>query len=230
MTLLPRVRSGLLRHPLDNQVLVYDSRDERVHLLDPTTACVLELLEEGTHSGSEITEQIGIRLDITPNAQFLPLALDELRKAGLLELSDAGSLAPLVDVNRREMIRKLALSGAAALLVPAVATLTATPGYAQGSAQIGPGGACVTDSQCLPPGGTSTCCNGLCQPGACVVGTLGKCEVCSTNNDCASGNCVSGVCDGDNKEPNGGVCSGNGNCCSKNCFITAGMNKGICVA
>jgi len=188
----------LLRHALDNQVLVYDSRDGLVHLLDPATACVMQLLEEGVTTADEIISQIAIRLDVPSNAEFLPLALDELRKAGLLDLSAATAPAPLVEVNRRDMIRRLALTGAAAMLVPAVATLTATPGYAQASA----------------------------------VGTLGRCESCVRNSDCSSNNCVNGACDGGNGSsvPNGGACSGNGNCCSNNCFITAGMNKGTCVA
>ena len=232
MNALPRVRSGLLHHALDKQVLVYDSRDGLVHLLDPATACVMQLLEEGVTTADEIVSQIAIRLDVPRNAEFLPLALDELRKAGLLDLSAETAPAPLVEVNRRDMIRKLALTGAAAMLVPAVATLTATPGYAQGSAQIGIGGSCTQDSQCLAP--ATNCCQGVCQQDACVTGTLGRCESCANNNDCApgAGNCVNGTCGGGNGSnvPNGGACSGNGNCCSNNCFVTAGGGKGECRA
>src|SRR5688500_12137665 len=118
MSVLPRVRPGLLRHPLDDQVLVYDSRDDRVHLLDPTTGCVFALLEEGGWTSAGITTELAARLDVSPSEDFLPLALDELRKAGLLEPVVAP--APLADVTRREMVRKLALSGAATMLIPAI--------------------------------------------------------------------------------------------------------------
>jgi len=170
MNNLPRVRSGLLRHALDNQVLVYDSRDGHVHLLDPATACVMQLLEEGVTTADEIISQIAIRLDVSRNAEFLPLALDELRKAGLLDLSAVTAPAPLVEVNRRDMIRRLALTGAAAMLVPAVATLTATPGYAQGSG-------CDRAQNKTPNGGE-----------------------CSGNGNCCSNNCfitagmMKGIC------------------------------------
>src|SRR5687768_6183196 len=133
MTPLPRIRAGLLKHPLDRQVLVYDTVLDRVHLLDPTTACVLELLEEGTHTPEGISAQIVARLDVTPNPNFLVLAIDELRKADLLDLSnDCG--APIVDAQRRELLKSIAMTGAAALLIPTVASLTATRGYAQGTA------------------------------------------------------------------------------------------------
>ncbi|MEO5903135.1 MAG: HPr-rel-A system PqqD family peptide chaperone [Gemmatimonadaceae bacterium] len=184
MNALPRVRSGLLRHPLDNQVLVYDSRDGLVHLLDPATACVMQLLEEGVTTADEIISQIAIRLDVPRNAEFLPLALDELRKAGLLDLSAVTTPAPLGEVNRRDMIRRLALSGAAAMLVPAVATLTATPGYAQTSGgSKGPCEACVP-GDCI----SKNCVNGVCD-GSGNASSVPNGGVCSGNGNCCSNNC-----------------------------------------
>lgn len=147
---LPRIRSGLLRRTLDNQVLIYDSCDDRVHLLDPTTACVLELLEEGRWTSEGIAAELAVRLRVAANEAFLPLALEELRNADLLEPTDA-SPAALVDVPRGELIRKLALTGAAAMLIPAIATLSATRAYAQASPGVGTVGACdpcSSDEQC----------------------------------------------------------------------------------
>src|SRR5688500_20044364 len=102
---LPRIRSGLLRHTLDNQVLIYDSRDDRVHLLDPTTSCVLELLEEGGWTSEGITAELAVRLGVASNEAFLPLALNELRNAGLLEPTDA-TPAEFVNVPRRQLLLK----------------------------------------------------------------------------------------------------------------------------
>ena len=195
---LPRIRSGLLRHKLDNQVLIYDSRDDRVHLLDPTTACVLELLEEGGWTSEGITAELAVRLGVAANEAFLPLALEELRNADLLEPAESSPPA-FVDVPRRELIRKLALTGAAAMLVPAIATLSATRAYAQASPGPGTVGACqpcTADEQCAAfagdpskgcnefnicgqegqappggacgPGGAPNCCQGSCSGGICV--------------------------------------------------------------
>lgn len=213
MTTLPRIRPGLLKHPLDKQVLVYDTVLDRVHLLDPTTACVLELLEEGGHTEEDITAQIVARLDLAPNAGFLPLAVDELRKADLLDLSH-DCAAPMVDVQRRELLRNIALTGVATLLVPTVASLTATRGYAQGTApNHGVCNTCTDSSQCI----NSICCNGICLT-ACTGGAGGQC--CNQDGQCASNSCVGGVCTGTTAV--GGACSTNINCLSNNCC------NGIC--
>jgi PqqD family protein of HPr-rel-A system len=199
MNPLPRVRPGLLRHQLDDQVLVYDSREDRVHLLDPTTACVLTLLQEGGWTPEGIAAELSARIGMTSGAAFLPLALDELRGAGLLE-SEIDP--PVVDVSRRDMMRKVAMASAAALLVPAIVTFTATPGYAAGSGagNLGLCAHCTSDADCAAP------------------------NLCGT--DATSRAC------GSNKTANGGACSGgnqtsaNNQCCSGTCSST----NGICLA
>jgi PqqD family protein of HPr-rel-A system len=157
MKALPRVRPGLLRHRLDEQVLVYDPRDDKVHLLDPTTACVLDLLEEGGWTAERVAGEVARRLEVEPSEELLALSLDELRKADLLDRS-TGSLAPVTDVRRREMLRKVGLAGAAALLIPAITTLTATPAMA---------------ATCLPNGDPCTvsgqCCSQKCSAGICIA-------------------------------------------------------------
>jgi len=196
---LPRIRSGLLRHTLDNQVLIYDSRDDRVHLLDPTTACVLELLEEGGWTSKGITAELAVRLGVAENEAFLPLALDELRNADLLEPT-AASPPAFVDVPRRELIRKLALTGAAAMLIPAIATLSATRAYAQASPGVGTVGACqpcVEDTDCAAfAGDASKGCNefNICgQSGQAPPG--GACGAGGAPN-CCQGSCSQGICVG----------------------------------
>jgi PqqD family protein of HPr-rel-A system len=145
MKTLPRVRPGLLRHHLDDQVLVYDPGDDKVHLLDPTTACVLDLLEEGKWSAERIMDEVARRVNVAPSEALLALSLDELRKADLLDKS-ATSPAPVTDVRRREMLRKVGLAGAAALLIPAITTITATPAYAV--SLLASGACCTVGGQC----------------------------------------------------------------------------------
>jgi hypothetical protein len=150
MSTLPRVRPGLLRHRLDEQILVYDPRDDKVHLLDPTSACVLDLLEEGGWSSERMIGEVARRLNVAANEDLVALSLDELRKADLLD-SGATPVAPMTDLRRRDMLRKVGLAGAAALLIPAITTITAAPAYAQ-SCRLTPS-ACSLGIQC---------CSGIC--------------------------------------------------------------------
>jgi PqqD family protein of HPr-rel-A system len=176
----------LLRHSLDEQVLVYDARDDQVHLLDPTTACVMELLEEGGWTEPRIVPEVARRLRITPNDDLVTLALDQLSRADLLDKSSAAP-SLLGDVNRREMVRKLAFTGAAALLVPAVATLTATRGYAQGGSRLTPaGGSCTWDGNCVSGNccpTSTTCTADACKVDGTVCNPAVACDCCG--NTCA---------------------------------------------
>jgi hypothetical protein len=170
MNLLPSLRKGLLRHPLGDQVLVYDTKRNKVHLLDRTTAEVVDSLELG-----ESPEAIAVKLHQRTGSSgddMLMLALDELAQA---ELTEAGALAakPIPDPTRREILRRFAALGTAAL-VPVVLTLT--PSTALG-ASLACGQACVTTTQC--PGTTRPTCH-CCKIGGNTDGT------CSTE---LSGNC-----------------------------------------
>ena len=190
MTPLPRVTTGLRHHRLDNQVLVYDSLRERVHLLDPTTACVLELLEEGGWTREGIAAELSARLELPSSDALLPLALDELRNSDLLE-DGAPEPGALIDTTRRELLKKIAVGGVATLLVPAIATLSASSAYAATLAAL-----------CSPCGGANgacaapySCASGVCvdktnqQPsgGTCI--TSGSSTACTQNCDCCTGNC-----------------------------------------
>ncbi len=198
MTVLPRIRTDLLKHPLEKQLLVYDTRWDQVHLLDQTTACVMQLLEEGGWTREGITAELSERLGIEPNPGLLPLAIEELRAAALLDVP-IGHTSDLDSVSRRELVKSLALGGAAALLMPAVATLTATPGYAQGGTapNKGLGGTCSSNSQCI----SNNCCNLVCVP-------------------------TSDVCAGAGTVPNGGSCSNTGQCSQSGATCTGGVCKG----
>jgi hypothetical protein len=248
MISLPRVRLGLLRHPLEDQVLVYDPRDEKVHLLDKTSGSVVELLQEGGWTREGLIVELNDRFKIPADNGVLTLAFEELRRAGLTE----DDVAPMIDSTRREVIKKIAASGAAALMIPAIATLTSTAAYAQGSALRGNGTACTLGSQCV----SGLCCNGFCAStcnvavgGACTInaqcttniccsgvcaafacGSRVTCDTCQTAGECSNGNCNNlGLCGTGNGGANGATCSGNGNCCSGNC-VKVGGGTGTCQA
>ena len=158
MSTLPRVRPGLLRHRLDEQSLVYDPRDDKVHLLDPTTACVLDLLEEGGWSIERMKTEVARRMNIEVNDDILTLSFDELRKADLIDAGEP-AIAPVTDMARREMLRKIGFVGAAALAVPIITTLTATPAYAACTGRLPQGSGCAVGTQC---------CSGVCGGGRCT--------------------------------------------------------------
>jgi hypothetical protein len=151
MTDFPRLRSDILYHTLDNQILVYDSRNERVHLLDPTTARVLELIRSGENLG-----EAGIGLEL------VELAMDELRKAELLD--ESAPPTRVLDPNRRELLKKAAV-GAAAMLIPAIVTLSPTMAYGQGS--------CLAKKECCTF--NADCCSNKCDSSTgtgCTTGPL----------------------------------------------------------
>jgi hypothetical protein len=146
--ILPKVRTGLLRNRLDVEVLVYDQRDDVVHLLNETTACVLDLLDEGDRTSEEIEEELARRTGGEPSDDLLILAVEELRNANLLESTDDWP-PPLSDVSRREMLRKLALTGAATLIIPAITSLSPRRAYGQASGECLPKKACCNvDADC----------------------------------------------------------------------------------
>lgn len=155
MNSLPRVRPGLLRHHLDEQSLVYDPREDKVHLLDPTTACILDLLEEGGWSRERMKTEVSRRLNIEATDEIIALSLDELRKADVIESGE-----PVVsDMARRDMLRKVGIVGATALAIPIITTLTATPAYAVCTGRFPQGAACGAGGQC---------CSGVCGSGRCT--------------------------------------------------------------
>jgi hypothetical protein len=178
----PRLKAGLLKHTLENEVVVYDPGADQIHLLDKTTAAAFDLLSEGKFDDVSAATEISRRVGAPNGAALLELALDELRTSGLID----DSAAP-VDVTRRDMLRKAALVGAAAMAVPVVATLTATRGYAQASGSVGLCGACTATTQCAA--------GRACVSGACGgTGKSANGTTCSGNGNCCSGNCAAGVC------------------------------------
>ena len=169
MNSLPQVRAGLLRHQLDGQVLIYDAREDRVHLLDTTTGHVFELLEQGDRSREGIVAELATRMNSMEGESLLQLSLDELRKADLV-VDVKAPTEPLSDISRRDLVRKLGLAGAAALLIPTITTLTATRAYAQASC-LPNGHGCVEESPpfCCSPlvcGSLDTFGNGTCESAA----------------------------------------------------------------
>src|SRR5215218_680055 len=103
MNVLPRLKAGLLKHALENEVVVYDPGDDQVHLLDKTTAAAFDLLSEGKFTVSSAAAEISHRVGAPNGGALLELALEELRSSGLID-----ERAATLDVSRRDMLRKAA--------------------------------------------------------------------------------------------------------------------------
>jgi hypothetical protein len=164
MTPLPTVRSGLLSNSLDDQVLVYDPRADRVHLLDETTSCVMQLLEERTWTVEGITAELSRRTDNPPSPDLVLLAIEELQKADLLDTHDG--IEPErteAGMRRRDALRKAALAGATAFAIPAIVSLMPSAAYGQSSCFV-VNTCCTSTSQCCP----GTIC--VSDPGRCGLG------------------------------------------------------------
>lgn len=152
MISLSKVRDDVLTHQLDDQVLVYDARSNRVHLLDQTTACVMQLLREGGRSVDEVTAELALRIGYVPSPGLLWLGIEELRRAGLLDEGDEPRrFHGGASMFRRAMLRKVASAGATALLVPLVVTLSPDSASAQASVCVATNSCCVS--------GVDTCCD-----------------------------------------------------------------------
>ncbi|HUQ18289.1 MAG TPA: HPr-rel-A system PqqD family peptide chaperone [Gemmatimonadaceae bacterium] len=167
MISLARMRTDVLRHQLEDQVLVYDPRENAVHLLDPTTACVMDLLIEGGRTVEEITAEVAARTGYEPSPGLIMLALEELRRTKLLDESEAQQ-KPLSGavMFRRGMLKKVASAGAATLLVPLIVTMS--PGTAQAQSS-----ACIPHDACCETG--RVCCNAK--------------DTCEANKNCPLGRC-----------------------------------------
>lgn len=166
MKSIPSLRQGLLRRHLDDELLVYDARTDEVHLLNSSTAKVVDQIGKGG-DWSEVAAELGEESGADAGAEILALALDDLARARLLD-HEAAVEAELPAETRRQMIQKLA-GLSAALLIPAVLTLAPRTAYAQAS-PLANGLACDLSSQCQ-----SGCCqqstSGACQNKTCVAST-----------------------------------------------------------
>src|SRR5215212_6950715 len=98
----PSLRRGLLRHRLDNELLVYDTQEEQIHLLNPSTFAVVEMLDEGLDSDT-MASRLGALNNTDTGAEILALALDELANAKLLRTRVGESAPVIAQATRRQM-------------------------------------------------------------------------------------------------------------------------------
>ncbi len=134
---------------LSDEVLIYDTETDRAHCLNQTAAFVWQRCD-GRKSAAEITGELNERMQSSVDDRVVTLALDQLGRKNLL----IGYSAKLSGLNRREVVRALAVS---AVALPVVASIVA-PRPAEAASCIPNGSSCGTSAQC---------CSGLCNDGIC---------------------------------------------------------------
>ena len=177
MNSLPSVRSGLLRHSLGDDLLVYDPAADEVHLLDASTKKVFEMLDRR----ADEKEIVGsLNAASAGGSDVLALAIDQLTMSGLLERSADNAERPVFDVTtRRQAVQRLA-AASAAILIPTIVTVTPNAVGAQ-TINRPVGAACTTDTQCAS-GCCATNASGTCLQGVCAA-VPNNCNTSACRND-----------------------------------------------
>lgn len=153
----PRAREeGLIVEPLGDELLVYDERTHKSHCLNRAAALVWKGCD-GRSTAGEIARRVGAELNAEVEESLVWMALEDLGKRGLLT-AKAARPAAFGRISRRDLIRR---AGAAAVLIPVIATITAPTAYAAVSCA----GSCNPQAQDCPAG---CFCSGSGTSGTCV--------------------------------------------------------------
>ena len=148
--LMPRARTrDLVIEALSDETLVYDLRRHRAHCLNRAAALVWARCDGRTTvagAAAMLEEQLQLSgLGRASAESLVRTGLDQLARARLLDAAP-GTPVRRPRVSRREVLRALGLTGAAALLPPLVETIV-SPVSAEAAS-------CLTPAQCralVPP-------------------------------------------------------------------------------
>jgi hypothetical protein len=153
----PRARKeGLIIQTLPDETLVYDLDRDLAHCLNQTATSVWNRCD-GSSTARQIARAVSNDLNHPVDEKFVWVALDQLGRNHLLM---DGPPALTSAMNRREVVKALAIS--AAVAVPVVASIVA-PVPAQAATGCLPNGASCTSS--------IQCCSNFCN------GTTGQCGI-----------------------------------------------------
>lgn len=110
-------REGLIAQPVEGELMLYNTRREFVHLLNPTAAQVWELCD-GKRNVREIAARVSAAAGAPIDEHAVWFALKQLEQRQLV--APLAPSHPLPALTRREFLTKAAL---AAALIPAVRTI-----------------------------------------------------------------------------------------------------------
>jgi len=150
-------QDNLLVQEIGNEVVVYDQERDQAHTLNRTAAFVWRNCD-GETTVPQLAALVAVELGVAADEDVVWMALDRLSRANLLE----GKVErPGKAVSRRELLRRMSVAGAAAVMLPMVTSLVAPTAAMAAS----PAGGCglgtpgSVDEPCDPA--NSNCCAGL---------------------------------------------------------------------
>lgn len=197
---IPVVRKNdLVIQELNDEILIYDLQNNKVFGLNETSAVVWQL-SNGEKTMSEIAREASKKLKSPINEEYVWLALEQLKRANLIE-NESGIENTYLGATRREVIRRVGLASMVAL--PMISSLVAPSSLQAQSTNCGTtpnialGCSCVVGGLANSSNCASQCCNfvnaGL--PGVCVVRqTVADGGSCNRGCQCANLCCVGGSC------------------------------------
>ena len=192
LTAVPAARSdGLLIEPVGDETVIYDTDSRRTHCLRPLAAVVFDCSDGETTIG-EISAIAAERLGDSVSEPEVADAVAQLAGLGLLRTGEELVVTGGNGVSRRDMIHRIAFTGAAVAVGSSLIT-TVAPSTARASASGLPTGCsgCSRGSDCI----SGACCAILVTcvgqgRTACCVNNLNSCLrvncTCTNGTTCAA--------------------------------------------
>jgi len=119
-------RTNIFVENLPEEVVLYDKTNHKVHCLSRSAAAVWESCD-GTRSADDLAHIVETKAGAPADRKLVLQALEELDKAGLLEIG-GGTVMDARFTSRREAVGKIAMAGTAL-----VATIVASAPAAHAS-------------------------------------------------------------------------------------------------
>lgn len=151
---MPQSRSEqLVIQEMADETLVYDLDRHKAHCLNKTASVVWSHCD-GTTTVSEMAEILHRDLNLPVDEEVVWLAISQLGKAKLLDGPAQKPFTGAVPA-RREVMKRMGLIGAAAMLLPVITSIVAPAAVSAASCKA-KGKGCTTGAEC---------CSGVCGPG-----------------------------------------------------------------
>ena len=109
---LPSRASGVVERSLGDETILYDTRTDQVHLLDPLAAAVWSSCDGATHTAGQLVTAVR-EIDPDADSRTVDAALSRLDEIGVLARG----------ISRRTMLARAAAVGTGAVVIPTVTSL-----------------------------------------------------------------------------------------------------------
>lgn len=139
-------REGIITKEFEGEVLIYDLELDKAHCLNPLAGRIWTHCD-GRATAGEIAASLSHEQGSPVDEKVVWLGLEELRRSHLLEEApDQTYWPPVMDMSRREAIRRIGLGAAIAL--PIVVSMTAPTAVQAAASCGGKCTPCVTSIDC----------------------------------------------------------------------------------